>query len=147
MDKWEAEKFEGLTPIGRCYAVLDALYWGAFGHYLRLDKNKDTQEFIEHLHDKIIIRLKKDFQVNSDQDFLLEDWLRPSEKSNDELQQILAYQGDWCLVQPSTYETTFTATQWPALDDDLRKQYQNIPFRMMDIQRVSQRMIRDRFEQ
>lgn len=144
MDKWAAGGLNQLSPIGRCYAVLDALYWGAFGNHLRNDKN--TSEFMDNLRDKLIIRLQNDLNISRDKDLIRDEWLRLPENTDAQLQTILAYQGDWSLKQPKDFSTTFTATQWQQLPSPERIEYQNVPFAMMDIERVTKRLIRDRFE-
>ena len=144
MDKWAAGGLNQLSPIGRCYAVLDALYWGAFGNFVRLD-NKQAVEFLDNLRDKLIIRLQADLGVERNQDLMRDEWLRLPENADQSLQDLLAYQGDWCLANPKTYQTTFVATQWQVLPQPARMENQNIPFRLIDIERVSKRLIQDRF--
>lgn len=144
MDKWAAGGLNQLSPIGRCYAVLDALYWGAFGNNLRNDAN--ASEFMDNLRDKLIIRLQADLNIGRDKDLIRDEWLRLPEHTDTQLQTVLAYQGDWSLTQPKDFSTTFTATQWQQLPSPERIEYQNVPFAMMDIERVTKRLIRDRFE-
>lgn len=146
MDKWKAGGLNQLSPLGRCYTVLDALYWGAFGQFVRNDiNNKDASEFFEHLRDKLIIRLQKDLDVESDRDVIRDEWLRLPENSDPQLQNVLSFQGNWCLNGPKDFPITFTATQWPEMTSHNRIQYQNIPFALMDIERVTKRLIAERF--
>ena len=145
MDKWAAGGLNQLSPIGRCYAVLDALYWGAFGNLVRLN-NTQTAEFLDNLQDKLIIRLQEDLGIERDQDLMRDEWLKLPENADQSLQDLLAYQGDWCLSQAQNYPTTFVATQWQTLPQPIRMENQNIPFVLMDIERVSKRLIQDRFE-
>lgn len=144
MDKWAAGGLNQLSPIGRCYAVLDALYWGAFGNHVRQDK--DARDFLENLRDKLIIRLQDDLGVDRERDLIRDEWLRLPENADAQLQDVLAYQGDWCLEQPKDYPTTFVATQWNQLPSQARIEHQLVPFSMIDIERVTKRLIHDRFE-
>lgn len=144
MDKWAAGGLNQLSPIGRCYAVLDALYWGAFGNYVRQDK--EAQDFLDNLRDKLIIRLQNDLGVDRGRDLIRDEWLRLPENVDAQLQEVLAYQGDWCLEQPKDYPTTFVATQWNQLPSQTRIEHQLLPFEMIDIERVTKRLIQDRFE-
>lgn len=143
MDKWAAGGLKQLSPIGRCYSVLDSLYWGAFGNMMRA--NREQEEFLDHLRDKLIIRLQEDMQIDSHQDLIRDEWIRLPEKADGQLQEVLAYQGDWCFEDPKDFPTTFTATQWNVLPSQERIDYQNVPFHNMDIDRVTKRLVRDRF--
>lgn len=143
MAKWEAGSMNQLSPIGRCYAVLDALYWGAFGHRMRQDK--DAVELLDDLRNKLIIRLRNDLGVERDRDVIRDEWLKLPENTDKPLQEALMFQGDWCLESPKDFSTTFTATQWNLLPTQARIENQNVPFAMMDIERATKRLINDKF--
>lgn len=144
MDKWKAGGLNQLSPIARCYAVLDALSWGALGDHLSKD-NHQVSEILDNLRDKMIICLAEDLGVDPDRDMHRDKWLELPENAQQQLQEVLAFQGNWCLDKPKRYETTFTATQWLPLSDELKKEYELIPFHMSNINRVTQYLINERF--
>lgn len=144
MDKWAAGKLNGLSPAARCYSVLDALYWGAFGERIRSDK--DGKDFLEALENKLIIRLKTDMQTNNPKEgFLRKEWLALPENHDPQLQKALQYQSDWCLSSPDMAAEVFTVTQWPALNHKEQQQYSSVPFHIITSERLAKRMINNIF--
>lgn len=144
--KMEAGKFDNLAPLSRCYAVLDHLYWGAFGH--RLTTDNDAADFLNYLEDRLITALKHNLQIEPTQKIRRDDWLAmPASDNKTDLIEALQYQGDWCLQAPEAYATTFTATQRLALGES-HPQVENVHFlNLMDSQTVVKRIIRDVFGQ
>lgn len=144
--KLKADKFSELSLLGQCYATLDTLYWGDFGLYLRTysdDKKKD--ELLETLENELIATFKQNLQIGAKKDLHQDEWLcLPHDREeNRALQQALAYQGDWSIQASDQYPIVFMATQYHDLPDNRKPEYKNINLNMIDINRVSKRMIRE----
>ena len=144
LSKLKAEKFSRLSLLGQCYTTLDTLYWGDFGLYLRTytdDKKKD--ELLETLENELIATFKQNLQIGAKEDLHQSEWLSlPNERQEAQaLQHALAYQGDWSGLSPNEYPIVFMATQYHDLPKDKKPEYKNLSLNMIDINRVSKRMI------
>lgn len=144
ISKLKAEKFSKLSLLGQCYTTLDTLYWGDFGLYLRTynsDKKKD--ELLETLENELIATFKQNLQIGAREDLHQSEWLSlPDEHQETQaLQHALAYQGDWSGLSPNEYPIVFMATQYHGLPVDRKSEYKNLSLNMIDINRVSKRMI------
>lgn len=146
MTKWKAGGFHELSPMARAYTVLDTLHYGEFGQYLRYGQLDRISKYTDLLKDHLIIQLKEDLQVKEkNQGAILKDWLWLPENINQDLQDVLAYQGDWCWQNVEKNKNTFTATQWQALPSAEQTQYQHIPFAICSPELVGQRLVNERF--
>ena len=145
MTKWKAGGFNELSPMARAYAVLDTLHYGEFGQYLRYGQLDRISKYTDLLKNHLIIQLKEDLQVKENQGAILKEWLRLPENINQDLQDVLAYQGDWCWQNVEKNKNTFTATQWQALPSAEQSQYQHIPFAICSPELVGQRLVNERF--
>lgn len=145
MTKWQAGGFKELSPMARAYTVLDALHYGEFGQYLRYGQLDRIKKYTDLLKYKLTIQLKEDLHIKENQGATLKDWLWLPENVNQDLQDVLAYQGDWCWQNVEKNKNTFTATQWQALPSAEQTQYQHIPFAICSPELVGQRLVNERF--
>ena len=151
MAMWSAGGLNELAPLSRAYAVLDALRWGDFGKFMRYGKQehiqayqkKHFQEYQKRLLNELIAQLSEDLQSESDQPVMRKDWLRLPDNSNQDLQQILAYQGSACWQDPKRNAYTFTATQWRTLPPEEQEQFELIPFAIQTPKHVAQRLTKE----
>ncbi|WP_201555517.1 diguanylate cyclase regulator RdcB family protein [Psychrobacter sp. 72-O-c] len=144
LSKLKAEKFSKLSLLGQCYTTLDTLYWGDFGLYLRTynDETK-KEELLDTLENELIATFKQNLNIGAREDLHQDQWLcLPDEREESEvLQHALAYQGDWSQQAPNEYPIVFMATQYNDLPNDRKPEYKNISLNMIDIDRVTKRMI------
>ncbi len=144
LSKLKAEKFSKLSLLGQCYTTLDTLYWGDFGLYLRTYSDESKRnELLNTLENELIATFKQNLNIGAKEDLHQDEWLGlPNEREESRaLQHALAYQGDWSGQAPNEYPIVFMATQYNDLPDDRKPQYKNLSLNMIDIDRVSKRMI------
>ncbi|CBL44929.1 Conserved hypothetical protein [gamma proteobacterium HdN1] len=94
--KWEAGRFDQLSPSGRCTAALMDLYWGNFGTYIRDSRHNDRKEFIQLVVDKCISRMTADLNISARTRIETHNWTAlPTRSSLDtDLSQALLYLTD-----------------------------------------------------
>lgn len=144
LSKLKAEKFSKLSLLGQFYTTLDTLYWGDFGLYLRsYNEDKKRDELLETLENELIATFKHNLKIGAREDLHQSEWLSlPNERQETQaLQYALAYQGDWSEKAPDEYPMVFMATQYHDLSEDKKSEYKNLNLNMIDINRVSKRMI------
>lgn len=144
LSKLKAEKFSSLSLLGQFYTTLDTLYWGDFGLYLRTySDDKKQDELLETLENELIATFKQNLKVGAKEDLHQNEWLSLPDKRRETqaLQHALAYQGDWSRWSPNEYPIVFMATQYHDLPEDKKPEYKNLSLKMIDINRVSRRMI------
>lgn len=146
--KWKSGDLQALSPMARCYSVLEALYWGNFGLFLQQSNNAQKKyDLWDKLAFEITQQLQTDFNTSRDEDIDRDKWLTiPDNVQQEEITCLLQYQGDWVLNDPKSARLTFMATQWPALDMNARRAYERNTYRLIDIKRVSERMVQEMFE-
>lgn len=112
LSKWTSGRYHSFSLSGRCYAVLDELYWGPFGDYCRSQPGAERQRFIETLANKSIDLLARDADASPLARLDTQAWLAKPHGSHVLLDasEALAYLGDW-----STEDSPFvySATQAP----------------------------------
>ncbi|OPH34075.1 Uncharacterised protein [Moraxella atlantae] len=147
LSAWQAERFSQLSPMGQCFLVLDTLSWGDYGLYVRQLDNNERQQQLDTLRNKIINVQKALLKCGANDDLLKQDWLKPTHRgtAQQELQAALQYQGDWSWQNPQRFAMAFTATQFPSLSSQQAARYNDLVISMIDINRVSQRMINNVF--
>lgn len=144
LSKLKAEKFSRLSLLGQCYTTLDTLYWGDFGLYLRTyNDDKKKEELLETLENELIATFKQNLKIGAKEDLHQSEWLSlPNERQETQaLQYALAYQGDWSEQAPNEYPIVFMATQYHDLPENKKPEFKNLSLNMIDINRVSKRMI------
>nr|WP_315260684.1 diguanylate cyclase regulator RdcB family protein [uncultured Duganella sp.] len=111
MSKWEAGQFAMLPIAGRCYAALEELRWGDFGHFYHHAEPGERAGHLELLRNLVVTRLAEDARSNSGQrqDTLL--WLQTAPAGLPDLQLALAYLGNW--AQPKQSPFVFVAANLP----------------------------------
>lgn len=144
---WTAEKFAELSPMGQCFLVLDTLKWGDFGLFLEQLNPSERKQQLDTLENKIIVAQKTLLGRNANDDFLKSQWLTPTlnRASTQDMQYALQYQGDWSWQNPQNLPMAFTATQLPLLEKEEAEKYNHLVVSMVDINRVSQRMLNNVF--
>ncbi len=110
-NKWKAGNFSTLSVSGRLYAVLDELWWGAFGDYYRnyTDNNHTCIEFLNDIRNRARIQLREDLQIENKR--LKSDiWLSTSVDPNSDVILALEYLGNWSV--PDKHPFVFSVTQY-----------------------------------
>ncbi|MFW2177913.1 MULTISPECIES: diguanylate cyclase regulator RdcB family protein [unclassified Moraxella] len=146
LSAWEAEQYVELSPMGQCFLVLDTLKWGDFGLFLQQLNPTEREQELNTLKNKIITIQKSLLHKNATDDFLKKQWLEPTahRASTQDMQYALQYQGDWSWKNPKHSPMVFTATQLPMLTENV-EEYDDLVIEMIDINRVSQRMMQNIF--
>lgn len=146
LSAWQAERFSGLSPMAQCFLVLDTLKWGEYGFYINQLSDNEKQTALDTLKNKIIVIQKSLFNMSADKDIPKEIWLTAStHRNSNELAQALGFMGDYSWQNPDNFGMVFTATQYPSLLTDEQKNYAHLTRNMIDINRVSRRMMNDVF--
>lgn len=148
LSRWCADKFISLSPLGQCFCVLDNLKWGDFGSYLHYSSNEtEKNRLLETLENKVIKIQKDILRIDLHTDISRSKWIEaPSESLlADTLSEVLQYQGNQSLDNPSKYPMVFTATQLPFLESSEKDEYSHLTRRRLDIDRVSRRMMNEIF--
>lgn len=144
LSKLKAEKFSKLPLLSQCYVVLDTLYWGDFGLHLRTYHNQDTKrELLSTLENELIATFKQNLNIGAKTDLHINQWLElPNTKEETyALQEALSYQGDWSIDNYEYFPMTFMATQYNQLPSTKQASYKGLTLNMIDISRVTGRMI------
>lgn len=146
--KWKNGHLQMLSPMARCYTILDALYWGDFGLYWLHGENSSVKcNLYEMLIDELSQRLQADFNSSRDTHIPRADWLKIVDNAQQEkIIELLRYQGDWSWNNPKFARLTFMATQWPALDMNEQRAHERNTYQLINIKRVSERMVQEMFE-
>ena len=147
--QWKSGELQGLSPLARCYGVLDALYWGYFGAYFLQSDNEEAKHSLRRkLVFEIREQLLKDLNTAADDTLIpRDDWLAmPDSPRQNDITQILRYQGDWSLAAPASARLSFMATQWPMLATEQQREHDRNTYHLIDIKRVSSRMAQEMFE-
>lgn len=93
-------KFNELSPMGQSYAMLDSLYRGDFGLFLRTtDNQRKKDELLDTLENEMLSNLKNYLNVSSKENLPQSIWLNNpvTDEKTDSLNQVLTYQGNWSL--------------------------------------------------
>lgn len=111
--KWGAGRFGGLSYIGRCYAVLEELRWGAFGEYCLSASSHEKQQMLESLANRAIIQMSRDASVSQRERIATrEHWLaKPANTSWLDGEDAVRYLGDW--TSPRLAPLAYAASQIP----------------------------------
>lgn len=144
LSKLKAEKFSNLCLLGQCYTILDTLYLGDFGLYMRsYPSDSKNDKLLNTLENELIATFKQNCNIGAKEDLHQDDWLclPNSRQESQALQHALEYQGDWSQHAPHEYPIVFMATQYNGLCEETKPKYKNINLNMIDISRVSKRMI------
>lgn len=137
---WQAGRFDKISPMAQCFLVLDRLQWGEFGYYFsQLDKNAQ-HDTLDKLKNRMIIAQKSLFDLSANQDLPKTVWLT-CQNSCEHSNQALRFQGDYSWQNPNNLPMVFTATQYPFLDTEEQRQYNSLARNMIDIKRLSERMV------
>jgi len=149
ISRWEAGTLDHLSPMGKCYAVLDALYWGNFNVHMQKGNKAETASLLETLKNKITTCLRRDLQLSdNNKDLHRDDWLAlPDKQQAQELLPYLQYQGDWTWHNPRSFPVNFVATQWALLDEKEREENRRATRHMMSIGMVSEQMTHEMFKE
>ncbi|WP_281839667.1 diguanylate cyclase regulator RdcB family protein [Cardiobacterium hominis] len=149
ISQWEAGTLDHLSPMGKCYAVLDALYWGNFNVYIQKGNKAETASLLNTLKNKITTCLRRDLQLfDNNKDLHRDDWLAlPDKQQAQELLPYLQYQGDWTWYNPRSFPVNFVATQWALLDEKEREENRRATRHMMSIEMVSEQMTHEMFKE
>lgn len=149
MIQWKSGELQALSPLARCYSVLDALYWGHFGAYFLQSNNEEAKYSLRRqLAFEIREQLLKDLNTAADDTLIPRaDWLAmPDSPRQHDITQVLQYQGDWSLAAPASTRLSFMATQWPMLATEQQREQDRNTYHLIDIKRVSERMVQEMFE-
>ena len=112
--KWEAGHFAPFSLLGRVYAVLEELRWGAFGAYCQNNNNITRQGFLEQLENMATVQVRKDLQLKTTSSVInAEVWVAPTLERNNlpDGQEALAYLGNWS--NPESHPFVYMTTQLP----------------------------------
>lgn len=149
MIQWKSGELQELSPLARCYSVLDALYWGYFGAYF-LQSNDEEAKYSRRrkLAFEIREQLQKDLNTAAADTLIPRaNWLAmPDSPWRNDITQVLQYQGDWSLAAPASARLSFMATQWPMLATEQQREHDRNCYQLLDIKRVSERMVQEMFE-
>ncbi|VXD08703.1 conserved hypothetical protein [Enterobacterales bacterium 8AC] len=91
--RWQAGRYPQFSLAGRCYAVIEALRWGAFGDLLRSSDASQHNVLIDDLRDRAITQMLRDADVTASERKNSDFWLAVPDTHFGEG---LAYLGDWC---------------------------------------------------
>lgn len=114
-NRWAAGKFAGLSPAGRCYAVLEELRWGDFGDYCRTQTNTVRRNVLDDIINRAIIQLRVDTGINNSTTRMsIKAWMDYpiGIERRFELEESIVYMGDWS--RPETQPFVFTVSQQPS---------------------------------
>ena len=102
-----------MLPIaGRCYATLEELRWGDFGHFYRQTTPARRAEHLELLENLVVAQLVADANIYSSQRQDSRLWLAIAPAGDYAgMQPALAYLGDW--AQPEQSPFVYSAVNLP----------------------------------
>ena len=118
MTMWQSGLFNNYSPLGKCYLVLDNLYWGSFYKISQLNPT-EKNNWMALLTSKLFAQLKQDLQVDIHEPLTREQWLE--NKMLDQENELIEYIGDWSLPRPQLTSNAFLATQWQTLSEEEQK--------------------------
>jgi hypothetical protein len=139
-NKWAAGKLGAFSVAGRCYAVIEELYWGDFGDFCRSNNNRVRQGFIDDLINRAIRQLTIDIGNGSQLERIsIERWVAQTDqyKFSEETSEALAYLGDWSAADSHPF--VFATSQLP----------EELPLplpRLCTTERVAQGLVTEIFE-
>lgn len=114
-NKWAAGRFAPLSCVGRCYAVLEELRWGAFGDLCRTGGDPMLrQRLLDDLANRAVKQLAADQGLAGMQDRSpIHTWLAPpgGTAAMPDADEALAYLGNWAT--PDMHPFVFSSSQRP----------------------------------
>lgn len=117
-DRWQAGKFDALAPATRIYVLMEDLYWGHFGEYLR--RNPDdlhASNLLSQMQDKTMAQIRAETGLKFDDAMRLQNWLMlpaPQTPADESLHECVAWLGSHTDAQASQ-PIAYLCTQWPVL--------------------------------
>ncbi|EOU1339845.1 diguanylate cyclase regulator RdcB family protein [Cronobacter malonaticus] len=75
MARWDNSEFNGWSPAGRCYVVLEELRWGAFGDALRLGEPQEKNALLQPVYNETVSRLAQSVNASPDTRHFYQQWL------------------------------------------------------------------------
>ncbi|WP_272689347.1 diguanylate cyclase regulator RdcB family protein [Providencia sp. PROV033] len=135
---WSAGRFNSLSLAGRCYVVLEELYWGSFGDVIREGKVNEVKDMLDLLKNRSIVQLSIDCKSDATTRHDTNIWLSQQGRStsNDDWIDAIDWLGDWS--DADRYPIVYSTTQ----------QYTNLPLcmpRLSSAQRIADSMVDEVF--
>lgn len=109
--RWNHGDYFSFSPAGRCYAVLQELYWGEFGEAISLCDNAQKAHLIEEVRARVIDQLASDVSASPNTRHYYHEWLTaPFSPGVLKYKEALVWLGDACHIdqQPVSYSVTQT---------------------------------------
>ncbi len=109
--KWEAGRFAAFSPAGSCYAAMEELRWGPFGHYMLTQTGSERNNFLRQVEDRSIVLMAKDAQVKTSERISVDKvWLKqPANQAiYPDFSEALAYLATNLSIQRAPMVATIT---------------------------------------
>ena len=109
LSRWNDGDYLSFSPAGRCYVVLQELYWGAFGEAIMLGDSAQKTRLIEEIRTRIIDKLANEVSASPHTRHYYQQWFTaPFSSTVLEHKDTLAWLGDACNIdqQPVSYSVT-----------------------------------------
>ncbi|MBC3619514.1 diguanylate cyclase regulator RdcB family protein [Vibrio metschnikovii] len=107
-NKWAVGRLSHLPIASRAYAVLEELSWGDFGGLLHSMSNRQKDQLMQALSDRLIIQITRDSHHSKDTRVAYRQWLTPVSESHDDYQLAIAYLSDSYTECTAPFITTLT---------------------------------------
>ena len=93
---WGAGRYSQFSALGRCYAVLEELRWGTFGHYYRSLPEDGRRKYGVDLVNRSVLQLMTDLAVTQSARLSITDWTTYPVRvaAGSDAAELLAYLGE-----------------------------------------------------
>lgn len=107
LSRWGAGRYNDLSLLGRCYAVLEELRWGAFGDMIRQGERRQSLQLLDTLKNRAQEQLARDGNVNQTTRLDTQSWLAGQTLENS-WPETISWIADWCDgdAHPITWSIT-----------------------------------------
>jgi len=111
LSRWSAGRYNDLPLLGRCYAVLEELRWGAFGDMIRQGDRRQSLQLLDTLKNRAQEQLARDGNVNQTTRLDTQSWLawQTNRAVENSWPETMSWIADWCNVD--THPITWSVTQ------------------------------------
>ena len=111
LNRWNAGSYFSFSPVGRCYAALQELYWGKFGEAIMFCDSAQKKSLIDEVRTRVIDKLAHEVNASPNTRHYYHQWFTaPFSSAVLESKEILAWLGDTSHadLQPVSYSVTQT---------------------------------------
>lgn len=111
LSRWSAGRYNDLPLLGRCYAALEELRWGAFGDMIRQGERRQSLQLLETLKNCAQAQLARDGNVNQTARLDTQSWLawQSDRAVENSWPETIGWIADWC--DRETHPITWSVTQ------------------------------------